>query len=65
MDTLALLRDQLEREMRRNDRVEAALADAVTAERISAGEASALRSRADQMREWGLLRRLRWALRPR
>jgi hypothetical protein len=47
---------QLEHERRRAD-------DAVAAERIAAGEAAALRAELDRRRDWGLLRRLRWALR--
>jgi hypothetical protein len=43
--------------------VGANLADAISAERIAAGEASALRAERDRRREWKLLRRLRWALR--
>jgi hypothetical protein len=42
-----------------------ALADARTAERIAAGEATTLRALADERRGWGLLRRLEWALRGR
>jgi hypothetical protein len=39
-----------------------ALADAVAAERIAAGEAAALHAEADHRPVWGLLRRLPWAL---
>jgi hypothetical protein len=48
---------------RRIDELHTALADAVTAERIAAGEAAALRTQADARRGWRLVRRLRWALR--
>jgi hypothetical protein len=64
------LRARLERERNRADRaeqriddLEAKIADAIGAERISAGEASALRAELDRRREWKLLRRLRWAVR--
>jgi hypothetical protein len=40
-----------------------ALADAIAAGRIAAGEAAALRTEADHRRIWSLSRRLRWALR--
>jgi hypothetical protein len=43
--------------------LQTALADAVAAERIAAGEVAALRAEADRRRDWGLLRRLHWALR--
>jgi hypothetical protein len=39
------------------------LADAVAAERIAAGEAAGLREEVDRRRRWGLVRRLRWAIR--
>jgi hypothetical protein len=55
---IAVLAGQLEHERTRAN-------DAVAAERIAAGEATAIRHQLDRMREWGLLRRLRWALRPR
>ena len=42
-----------------------ALADAVAAERIAAGEAAAFRTEADRRSNWGMLRRWRWALRGR
>jgi hypothetical protein len=42
-----------------------ALADAVAAERIAAGEAARLRAERDERRAWRLLRRLGWALRGR
>lgn len=71
---ISALTAQLERERSRVDRAErlldeerarfqAAFADAIGAERIAAGEASALRAELDRRREWKLLRRLRWALR--
>jgi len=67
--TIADLRQRLDHERDRADRVQSrveelhtALADAVAAERIAAGEASALRGQADRRREWSLWRRLRWAL---
>jgi hypothetical protein len=76
---IATLREQLvtanqwaQAERGRADRAEryleelrTALADAVAAERITAGEASALRADAARRGRWGLLRRLRWALRAR
>jgi hypothetical protein len=43
----------------RADRAESALADAMAAERIAAGEAAVLRAELDRRRSWGLLRRLR------
>ena len=78
-DIMAVIRDvisplamQLERECKRVDRaerkvdqLETALADALAAERIAAGEAAALRAEADQRRGWSLRRRLWWAIRPR
>jgi hypothetical protein len=74
---LETLRMQLERERGRVDGAErraenaerrigeltTSLADAVGAERIAAGEASALRAELDRRRQWRLWRRLRWALR--
>jgi hypothetical protein len=45
------------------DELHVALADAVAAERIAAGEAAALRTEADRRRNWRMLRRWRWALR--
>jgi hypothetical protein len=53
----------LEEEQQRSGKLEASLADAVGAERIAAGEAAALRAELDRRRDWGPLRRLRWALR--
>jgi hypothetical protein len=53
-------RARLERE--RADRLKLALADAVAAERIAAGDAAALRAEADRRRSWSLGRRLLWAL---
>ena len=47
---------------RRIDELRVALADAVAAERIAAGDAAALRTEADRRSNWGMLRRLRWAL---
>ena len=61
---ISTLAAQLERADRRADRLETALADAVAAERIAAGEAAALRAALDRRRGWRLLRRLREALRP-
>ena len=55
--------DEAAGERRRVDELRTALADAVAAERIAAGEASALRADADRRRRWRLLRRLYWALR--
>jgi hypothetical protein len=52
----------LDEERQRTDQLQAALADAVAAERIAAGEAAALRAAADTRRSQGLLRRLREAL---
>jgi hypothetical protein len=65
-DTLPVLREfvreivaplaaQLEHERRRAD-------DAVAAERISAGEAAALRAELARRQDWSVWRRLRWAL---
>jgi hypothetical protein len=63
---IAPLHEQLERERNRADRAESradqaerALADALAAERIAAGEAAALRAELERRRSWGLLRRLR------
>jgi hypothetical protein len=53
----------LEAERQCSGTLREALADARTAERIAAGEATALRALADERRSWGLLRRLGWALR--
>ena len=47
---------------RRIDELRVALADAVAAERIAAGEAAALRTEADRRSNWGMLRCWRWAL---
>jgi hypothetical protein len=47
------------------DELHVALADAVAAERIAAGEATALRTEADRRRNWGVWRRWHWALRGR
>jgi len=55
-------RARLERE--RADRLEGALADARVAERRSAGEAEALRTKLNQQRSWSFRRRLWWAIRP-
>jgi hypothetical protein len=52
-----------ERAERRLEEFRTALADALAAERIAAGEASALRADADRRRRWGLVRRLHGALR--
>jgi hypothetical protein len=46
------------------EELRARIADAVAAERIAAGEAAGLRAQADRRRRWGLVRRLRWAIRP-
>jgi hypothetical protein len=73
---ITILHQQIERERDRVDRAErlldeerhrieelrTALADALTAERIAAGQAAALRAEADARRSQGLLRRLREAL---
>jgi hypothetical protein len=53
----------LEAERKRVDELQAALADAVAAERIAAGEAAGLRAELDPRRGWGFMRRLRWAIR--
>jgi hypothetical protein len=58
-------RQRVETGRRRIDELQGALADAVAAERIAAGEAARLRERADRRREWRLWRRLSWALRRR
>jgi hypothetical protein len=65
-EVIGPLSAQLEREQRRADRAESradqaesALADAIAAERIAAGEAAALRAELERRRSWGLLRRLR------
>jgi hypothetical protein len=55
--------DEAVGEWRLVDKLREALADAGAAERIAAGEAAALRSEAARRRTWGMLRRLRWALR--
>jgi hypothetical protein len=62
--------DQLAKAERRADNAEqrigelaANLADAVGAERITAGDAAALRAELDRRRSWRLFRRLLWALR--
>jgi hypothetical protein len=64
------LRSQLERERDRVDRAERLLEeersradDAITAQRIAAGESAALRAELDRRRDWGLLSRMRWVLR--
>ena len=48
---------------RRIDGLYADLADARTAAMITGCEAAALRAHDDQRREWGFMRRLRWAVR--
>ena len=48
---------------KRIDELQTALADARTAEGIAASEAAALRAQDDRRREWGFIRRLRWAVR--
>ena len=58
-------RERVVRAERKVDQLEVALADALAAERIAAGEAAALRAEADQRRGWSLRRRLWWAIRPR
>jgi hypothetical protein len=60
---VAPLAKQLEHETQRADHERSRADDAVAAERIAAGEASALRAELDRRRDWGLVRRLRWALR--
>jgi len=52
-------RQRAERADRRVDELQPALADAVAAERIAAGEAAALRAEVERRRRWGLWRRLR------
>jgi phage shock protein A len=52
----------LEDERKRVDELQAALADAVAAERIATGTAAGLRAQLDRRQEWSLWRRLRWAL---
>jgi hypothetical protein len=52
-------------ERRRIDGLHTDLADARTAAMISGSEAAALRTQAAERVTWRLLRRLRWALRPR
>jgi hypothetical protein len=53
----------LEAERRCSEALRQSLADAIAAERIAAGEATALRAAIDERRSWGVLRRLGWALR--
>ena len=55
----------LEKLHERANRLETMLADAITAERIAAGEASALRAELNRRREWSFRRRLLWAIRRR
>jgi hypothetical protein len=57
--------DEATEDRRRVDELRIALADAVAAERIAAGEAAGLRAEVDERRTWRLVRRLRWALRGR
>jgi hypothetical protein len=52
----------LEIERQSSEALRQALADAVAAERIAAGEAAALRTEADRRHSWRLVRRLCWAL---
>ena len=55
--------EQLAKAGRRIDDLQANLVDAIAAERIAAGAATALRAELDRRRQWRLWRRLRWALR--
>ena len=57
--------DEAADERRRVDELRIALADAVAAERIAAGEVAGLRAEVDERRTWNVVRRLRWALRGR
>jgi hypothetical protein len=57
--------DEATEDRRRVDKLRTALADAVAAERITAGEAAGLRAEVEERRSWGLLRRLGWALHKR
>jgi hypothetical protein len=56
-------RGRTERAERHLEELRGALADAVAAERIAAGEAAGLRAQAEERRAWGLPQRIRWALR--
>jgi hypothetical protein len=56
-------RGRADRTERHLEELREALADAVAAERIAAGEAARLRAQAEDRRAWRLLRRLGWALR--
>jgi hypothetical protein len=58
----AELRQQLDRERTRADRAEAQISDAQAAGRIARDEAAGLRAEMEARRQWGLRRRLRWAL---
>jgi hypothetical protein len=53
----------LDEERKRVDELQTALADAVAAERITAAAAAGLRTELERRCQWGLMRRLRWALR--
>ena len=55
--------EQLAKAGRRIDDLQANLVDAIAAERIAAGAATALRAELDRRRQWRLWRRLRWARR--
>jgi hypothetical protein len=58
----AELRQQLDRERTRADRAEAQISEALTAEQLARAEADDLRAVLDTRQQWGLARRLRWAL---
>jgi hypothetical protein len=59
---ITALSKQLDRAEGRIDELQAALADALAAERIASGQAAALQAEADAHRSQGLLRRLAQAL---
>ena len=56
------LQQQLDWARHRIDALEVDLADTRSAERIASANVRALHAQADTRRGWGLLRRLRWAL---
>jgi hypothetical protein len=58
-------RDRADRYEQQIDQLQTALADAIGAERIAAGEAAALRGQLKRLRDTRLWRRLTWAIRPR
>jgi hypothetical protein len=60
---LETAREELDASHRRERELQTALADAVAAERIAAGETAALRAEREQRRQWSRWRRLREALR--